>query len=416
MVRKLSAPLFAQLELTEGCNHGCGYCSNPFSHRRLKRPSIKETETALGELLKNRVFSVVLTGGEPFTNREVLHYAIDRLNREPIEVYVNTNLSQPIKQEDINKLRTVDYVLVSFPSYNEERFNKIVGANSFQKVVANLERVVSEGIHVGINQVVTPLNYADVGETVDFLVEKIGLREFSASPVIPSCSGTSADYSINSTQILELAKQLIDIEKKTGVRTDMLTFIPPCFFPETMIEHRLAAHGCSASRDSAIISATGDVRKCALLSKSYGNIHNEDLKTIWGRILEAQKPSNIHCSSCMPYEYCANGCEARAVACGGEDPFVIGLPEKRRKSLYKTLEDSTVLVVDRVMFRPEGEEYLIGHGGSYVMGNEYLLKLLERIKGKRFSFFDAKRDWGEPGAKLVNYLFNRGILKICNSN
>ena len=139
MVRKLSAPLFAQLELTEGCNHKCGYCSNPFADNRLVKPTIRETEIALSELLANKVFSIVLTGGEPFTNRPVLHYSIDKLMDEPTEVYVNTNLSQPLRQLDIDRLKKVDYVLVSFPSHIEDKFNKIVGANSYQKVLANLE-------------------------------------------------------------------------------------------------------------------------------------------------------------------------------------------------------------------------------------------------------------------------------------
>ena len=106
MVRKLKAPLFAQLELTEGCNHGCGYCSNPFSDKRVKIPTLGETKPIVEELLENKIFSIVLTGGEPFTNRQVLHYCIDRLKNEPIEVYVNTNLSQPIKtkNEDIMKI------------------------------------------------------------------------------------------------------------------------------------------------------------------------------------------------------------------------------------------------------------------------------------------------------------------------
>jgi radical SAM protein with 4Fe4S-binding SPASM domain len=416
MVGRLSAPLFAQIELTEWCNHRCGYCSNPFADSRTKKPSIKEINRALDELLDNEVFSIVLTGGEPFTNRPSLHHSLDRLNKEPSEVYVNTNLSLPLTSQDIDKLKSADYMLVSFPSHDEERFNQIVGTKSYKKVLANLEILASEEIPFGINQVVTPTNYGDVSETVDFLREKIGLKEFSASPVIPTCSKVDETYSIQPLQVLELASRLIEIEETTGIKTDMLTFIPPCYFPDNMMHHRLTAHGCSAGRDSAIIGANGEVRRCALLGESYGNIQEEGLKEIWNRMQKFEKPKNKQCGDCMPQEYCSGGCEERANSCGGNDPYIVGLSESRRVNLYKTPEDSTVLTLGRVMHREEGDgRYLIGHGGSYVVGNEALLNFTRGIQDKKFSFGEVKNDLGDTGAKLVTYLFNRGLLKVCNS-
>lgn len=414
MITKLSAPLFVQLELTEGCNHSCGYCSNPFSNHRGVKSTVEETKVALDEIISNKIFSVVLTGGEPFTNLPVLHYSLDRLKEEPIEVYVNTNLSQPISEEDVSRLKTADYVLVSFPSFNEERFNQIVGVNSFKKVLSNLEKIVSEGVHVGINQVVTPINYDDVGRTVEFLKEKIGINEFSASPIIPSCSGSSEEHFIEPEKVLQLARQLIEIEKSTGIKTDMLTFIPPCFFPEGINQHRLSAHGCSAGRDSVIIGANGEVRRCALLSEFYGNIRQEKLKTIWKRVLEVEKPINEKCNECMPDEYCAQGCEARARVGNGKDPFIKGLSKSRKLNLYNSLNDSDVLFLKRIMVREEGSDYLVGNGGSYVIGNESLVRFTKGIEGKKFSFLEVRENLGQEGINLVTYLVNRGVIKICN--
>ena len=132
-------------------------------------------------------------------------------------------------------------------------------------------------------------------------------------------SKSSTKPVVELNQVLELAQKLIDLEKNTSVKTDMLTFVPPCFFPDLMMYHRLTVHGCSASRDSVIISANGEVRRCALLPESYGNIREESLKIIWSRMLEFEKPTNSHCGICLPHEYCAGGCEARAIeytACG----------------------------------------------------------------------------------------------------
>ena len=48
------------------------------------------------------------------------------------------------------------------------------------------------------------------------------------------------------------------------------------------------------------------------------------------------------------------------------------------------------------------------------IGNEALLSFPKAIEGKNFSFKEVKRDLGETGERLVTYLFNRGLIKICN--
>jgi|TARA_B100001971_G_scaffold212193_1_gene241640 hypothetical protein len=131
---------------------------------------------------------------------------------------------------------------------------------------------------------------------------------------------------------------------------------------------------------------------------------------------EVEKPRNEECDGCMPQEYCSGGCEARANSCGGDDPYIVGLDKDKRLNIYKTPKDSTILTLGQVMHREESEgRYLIGHGGSYVVGNEALLNFTGELEGRRFSFGEVKRDLGDTGAKLVTYLFNRGLLKVCDS-
>jgi radical SAM protein with 4Fe4S-binding SPASM domain len=415
MNSNLLVPLFVQLELTEGCNHRCGYCSNFFSNIRSKSLSVKDAKIVLDELLKNEVFSVVLTGGEPFINKKTLDYTLDRLSEEPIEVFVNTNLSQELNDADLKRLQRVEYVLVSFPSHNPLKFNKIVKASSFEKVINNLELLSEKNVPFGINQVVTPENYEDVNETVKFLKEKFNIKGYSASPVIPTCQNVNLTYSISPEQVLKLASDLINLESRLQIRTDMLTCIPPCFFPKEIRTHRIASHGCSAGRDSLTIGADGQVRRCALIEESYGSILEESLKTIWEKIKRSQKPISEKCVGCRSDEYCYGGCEVRTNLFDKNDPYVKGGIGNISSQTYIAPKDSTILTLKKVRIRKENQDYLVGNGECYVFGNSHLVSFVKKIEGMRFTLDEVKRELGTDGTNLVMYLFNRGLLKECDS-
>jgi radical SAM protein with 4Fe4S-binding SPASM domain len=98
----------------------------------------------------------------------------------------------------------------------------------------------------------------------------------------------------------------------------------------------MASHGCSAGRDTAVISPQGFVRRCAALSEIYGNLLEEDLTTIWKRINNVKKVVNSTCADCMPGEYCYGGCEARVLA-EGKERYVCGLDECKKTGFIENL-------------------------------------------------------------------------------
>ena len=76
-----SAPTTVNLELTELCNVKCRHCYNPWRDETMGEISLSEIKLNLliKKLVEAEVFHVILTGGEPMSNFEMLVKAIRKL-------------------------------------------------------------------------------------------------------------------------------------------------------------------------------------------------------------------------------------------------------------------------------------------------------------------------------------------------
>ena len=402
--------MLVQLELTEGCNHRCFHCYNSFA-RSSKSMGANQISRVMDQLTENKVFSVVLTGGEPLVNRKGVYFALERGRSLPMDFFLNTNLSLNLGAEDLSMLGLTKFVLVSFLSYSEERFNDIVGANSYRKVLNNLEKLTSEGIHFGVNQVVSSKNRQDVYKTGQFLFERFGLRSFSASPMVP-VREEDAIYQLSPEEVVSLGRDLIRLEKDYGIRADMLECVPPCVFPSDMREHVIAHHGCSAGKDFVSVSTSGLVKRCPKLNESYGNIFEEDLKEIWSRMDGHRKLLNSLCNGCSAAEGCYAGCEARAALGKGVDLLVKGATSPYRDVHCAQMLPGRIYRMQQIRWRPEGEELLIaGVEDGFVFGNDMLRQFITRLQGGNFTLAEGVERFGDDAPILLNYLYQRRIVR-----
>ena len=99
MFLALSAPVTTQWELTDWCNLLCVHCYNYWraGKRRGKvtiTPQFHATsQRVVSELVKNGVFSVTITGGEPLVVLNDVYPYLELLRDNGIQINVNSNLT-----------------------------------------------------------------------------------------------------------------------------------------------------------------------------------------------------------------------------------------------------------------------------------------------------------------------------------
>lgn len=419
-MKDLSAPLSTQIEITEECNHECNFCYN-FWDRDGKTNSLDREglSTIINKLDNIGVFRCVITGGEPFLEKDNTFYTISEANKKGIEVSVNTNLTA-LNQTDIKELSRKDTsLLISCPSHLEDRYNAITNSKNYKKFERNLETVVETEIPASVNMVVTKQNKDEVYDLGEYLHEKFGIGSFSATPVNPSLD-THLSLMLSNEEIEDTFDSLIDLEKHYDIRVNVLDVIPNCAVSEKYWDKEwITEKGCGAGLTTMAIGASGEVRPCTYLNLEYGNILEQDFKDIWENMEKWRTEEVIpeDCETCDLVSRCRGGCKARSNILKGsyfnKDPYFEG-PIELKKS-QKELEPEKSYKLSELNIREERKnEYLITDGSGIIFGNKGMVKFMNALEeeGKIVpEDFIRENGLSKKSLNLLKYLHKKGFLE-----
>lgn len=320
--QQIRSPLLLHMELTSACNHKCIHCYNYWREddSSAEVMSKNNLHKILTDATEAQVENIVFTGGEPLISPNLLFEAIDTAHTNGIQCTINSNvtlltddLAQEIKGRDVS-------ILTSFPSHDEDTFDFIVNKKgAYQKAVRGVQVAIKHGIPLTANMVLMKQNAKDVLSTGRFL-QGLGVVGFAASKVHPAPN--SSHYKLFKINTEELCHAFDDLMllKKEGMRVETLTCYPMCAFNDiARYEDLFEQRSCSAGITTAAIGVNGEMRACALSSKSYGNAISENISEIWSRMSDWRDGSYLpeDCQSCSWEEKCGGGCRVSAEASSG---------------------------------------------------------------------------------------------------
>lgn len=336
---KLKSPLTIQIELTRGCTQKCIFCYNVWkegnSKKLFKKDLSKEDHLKIiEEIIKNEIFDVIFSGGEPLLIKW-LEELIQKLSKKNINVRIITN-GTLLDKARVNSLKKagLNHLQISLHHFSEERNNKLVGnKNAFKKTIIGIRNAleVFGEDNVNVNMVALPETYKDVYQMALFL-NSIGVKNFSIG--CPSATGKmSKDKTmvINKKKFLKVYKQLKNAEKDFTMQVSFTGGFPLCILPNMESNIKMVSNYCDAGLNQLVISPEGNIRPCVCLNENLGNILKDNLKEIWEKnnfLLNLRKLKYIpeKCKKCAYLSLCRGGCRASAKGYYGKinslDPLI----------------------------------------------------------------------------------------------
>jgi radical SAM protein with 4Fe4S-binding SPASM domain len=427
-----SAPTVVNMEITEACNVKCRHCYNPWrdEHAGKFNLDFKKIDYLVNEFDKNKVFHVILSGGEPLAKFKELKYFLKNLKEKNISVSLNSNLMLAT-EEKMNELKDLglDHCLTSWFSYFPTETDYITTySGSYKKIVDGIKTTVKCGIRVSANTIVTQHNKNTIYNSGKFLHE-IGVSQFFAHRVIPPAydrDDKEKQHYVTIEQAKETLDELLRLKNDTGISVGTLISYPLCMLGDLEKYKDFVGRGCpTQSGHRFSLNANGDTHGCVMEDKVYGNVFDIGLKEAYAKTKAWRDESYLFdgCKGCHYIDVCQSGCRMHGYSASGKmngkDPLMPGKefivkPFKLNfsaEAVNQIKSGAKLQVPKTTRFRKEDGFYLLNirWGNSIELSTEegdFLYKCFENNKKFSISEFNFGSN---PLQRLAN-LFHKEAL------
>lgn len=186
-----SAPISIQAAINDNCFSDCIMCSHP---QKPKKFSVSGEEWCefLKECKKLGLESVCYSGGDPFAHKD-LNMIMSMHTELKIKFGFITTGYVP-RSINWDLLKFASWIRVSLDAINPESYAKVRGLIPVGKVLSCVDRMIDEGIEVGLCPTVHHYNRNDIFDVLDYAIEKglyVGVK--TAYPGTIDLSGVDWD-------------------------------------------------------------------------------------------------------------------------------------------------------------------------------------------------------------------------------
>lgn len=428
----LQLPTHVQLEITDRCNLRCKHCYHLNTDEMPKSNDLDDNKIIelVQKLVDAKIYSLVITGGEPFLRPTVTIKALEIAKSAGMFVSINTNLLL-ITPSIVEKLKEfkVDSLLASCPASDFNVYKTITRSGKYERLKSNLKLLVDNNISCLVNMVVTPRNFKFIRSIAKDMSD-LGIKRFAATPASLNVEFPNIKELLSKQQTITLLEDLRWCSNELGLAVDILEPLPKCFFPKWCWEDDYAfmKRACQAGRMSVSVGNTGNVRPCSHNPLIYGNLFEEGLDTIWlkmGAYRNDVTPD--FCVDCPSVPNCNGGCRTNSLATSGffnkVDRFAVGhIGLLKRKNIeIKLLKDSILIFNGKLRWRKEFENYSVSsrnNGGNIMLINEEMFLFVKWLEGvlplslkSLTERLNSSNDY-EDFLKVIKLLISREFLSI----
>lgn len=289
------------LELSYACNAKCSHClvDAPLNSR-FADPDIVSLCTIMDKLRDAGCMVLTLSGGEPLMRPDIIDI-LNEAGKRGFVIRILTN-GTLISEKIANTLaslpvRSVEVSLFSADPAEHDRIAGLPGA--FAAAIEGIDRLQKLGVETYVRHIVLA-NNARSAKALRRIAHAHGAKYVNMCGLIhPSVYGRD--------ETTQAAPPIEDIVALIGLG---IIPVPP------------ESGQCRPATTKCTISPSGDIRPCEVFGYSLGNIHSDDLLTLWrSQKLEAfrawSSQASPECTDCPSARVCVR-CPAISYAASGD--------------------------------------------------------------------------------------------------
>jgi SynChlorMet cassette radical SAM/SPASM protein ScmE len=342
-MRIMSTPRSLDLDITNYCNLRCKYCSHFSSAGDVSSDlPAEEWLNFFQELNRYGIMTVSLQGGEPFYRKDLpeLIEGIVR-NRMRFSILSNGTLITDEAAVCLASTHRCDGVQVSIDGSDASTHDVFRGKGSFSKALEGIELLRKHDVPVSVRVTIHKKNVHDLGKIARFLLEDLGLPEFTTNAVsfMGLCRENAKEVQLTVDERTLAMESLLSLNRKYNGRISA-TAGPLAEALSWMMMDQARREGkenlpgggcltgCNGPMSSLTVRADGVMVPCAQLSHiELGRVGKSDLKEIWQHHPELKRLRERHniplsdfdfCRGCDYISYCTGNCPALAYTITGQ--------------------------------------------------------------------------------------------------
>ena len=309
----LSAPIDVHFALTNECPLECKHCYKSSGLKENQELTIEEIKRIIDVLSEMHIFSIAFGGGEPFARKEIFEIA-EYTKSKGIIPNITTN-GWFITKENAAKCKVFGHMHISLDLPDHE-FDKMKNTGAFDAAEKAIDLLLEQGIHIGINCVISKHNFNRLEELVKFCLSK-GIKDISFLRFKPigKANEQYSEMRLTYEQSIKLFPKLKKLSRKYKISTQIdCSMVPYVAFhkPNYRILDFYGAQGCEGGNTFIEIKEDGTMRSCSF-SQSFGDNaallqKNWLVSKYFKKYREVVKNLAEPCNSCKYVEICRGGC------------------------------------------------------------------------------------------------------------
>lgn len=344
MRKALSAPVLADISLTNRCNLKCEYCyaSAGDESYKIDELTLENYKSLFKQLDDMNVHRISLSGGEPFARKDFFEI-LGEAQKYKFAIVINSNGTM-INDKTADELRKYrfDRICITIDGSCAEVHDIIRGKGSLLKAMDGIRNLQKYNLPVSTLFTLNKSNIDDLIDTIKFN-EAMGIEYMSVMVMCPTGRAAKANLLITKEKWYPIFLKLSEMKARNEIKINF-KIVPPnegsifwlFYFPlkyygrldllkywnQDLDAYESCEVSCQAGIKSISIMCNGDIYGCDLMVgiKEFraGNVLESSLYDIWNNSETFIKLRSIEkkdltgkCGTCE-HDWCGGGCRSAA--------------------------------------------------------------------------------------------------------